>query len=123
MKAILLAEDDPLVRSVLAIVLTEICQELVEATTGTEALRLLERDQFDAVVSDMKMPGAGGIVVLEEARKRSERTRLVLISGYASEEAQVAVQRLGGVVLHKPFGSAALREALLGQHQATLSLK
>ncbi len=56
------------------------------AATGSEGLALFERDEFDVVVTDYRMPGLGGRQVLERIRGGARpRTPVVILSGYVGK--------------------------------------
>ncbi|MES2390200.1 MAG: response regulator transcription factor [Acidobacteriota bacterium] len=57
-----------------------------EAASYLEAISMIEDTQPDVTVLDLRMPGAGGLAVLEEARKRGFATKFLILSSYASEE-------------------------------------
>ena len=57
-----------------------------EAASYLEAISMIERTQPDVTVLDLRMPGAGGIAVLDEAKRRGFSTKFLILSSYASEE-------------------------------------
>jgi DNA-binding NtrC family response regulator len=63
--------------------------------SGTEALDLLEREDFDVVVLDVRMPGMDGIETLREIRKRFPLVEVVLLTGHANMEVAVEGMELG----------------------------
>jgi DNA-binding NtrC family response regulator len=110
--AILIADDDELVRLILARVARELTNEVVEVDTGAAAIAALEARSFDVVITDHRMPGASGIDVVEACAVLRPACRCILVSGYADEGVASAVEKWGGRVLHKPFGAATLRDVL-----------
>jgi CheY-like chemotaxis protein len=121
---ILLAEDEPVVRSLARAVLERTGYTVIEAADGLTALTLAgeRRDDIDLLLTDVVMPGMTG---LELARRVSALRRglpIVLMSGYAEEglpRAAAADHELG--FLAKPFTNEALlarvREALVRREQ------
>lgn len=78
--------------------------ELEIADSGTRALALLAGGSYDVVVSDIRMPGADGFVVLQEAKRRSPETEVILMTAYASVPAAVEAMKQGAYdYLAKPF--------------------
>jgi hypothetical protein len=84
---VLLAEDEATVRQMARQVLRRAGWSVIEASTGGEALQMLEsmRHPIDAVVSDVVMPGIGGIELAEAVLDRYPAVRVVLLSGYTAE--------------------------------------
>jgi PAS domain S-box-containing protein len=111
---VLLVEDDPAVRSSVLWQLRSLGYTVTEAPSGDEALALLAAGGFDAIVSDMVMPGRmSGLMVLEEAARRRPKVGTVLMSGY-TENSVIQAGRLPDHVrlLIKPFTKLALARAL-----------
>ncbi len=88
---------------------------LTEAPSGFEALRLLPRDQYDLVITDINMPDINGLEVIAFIR-RSEAHRgtpLLIISTEASVRDRERAMALGAnAYLTKPFQPGELREAV-----------
>lgn len=78
------------------------------------AFRRIEEKEFDVVVTDVRMDEIDGIQVLEHARKRSERTKVVVITGYAMMAlAREAMQKGAFDFVSKPFKPNDLRRVIL----------
>lgn len=115
----LLAEDEEPVRDYLRLVLEEHGMEVVACAGGEEALEVWreEADGIDVLVSDMVMPGLGGLDLVRAMREDNPDLKVVLVSGYAAE-AEERLAGLGGGVtfLAKPVDPdrllAAVRAAL-----------
>jgi DNA-binding NtrC family response regulator len=85
------------------------------ATSGREALRILESDTFDVVFTDLKMMDMGGLEVLDVAREKYPTTVVVIITGYATIASAVETMRSGAFdYLPKPFTAGELL-AVLGR--------
>jgi len=67
------------------------------------ALPKLQEKQFDLLVTDLRMPGMGGLNFIRHVRETSPQTRTMLITAFGSPEIQDVAQRLGAVYLPKPF--------------------
>ena len=118
-ETVLLAEDEPSVRTVVAEMLRNAGYTVLEAANGEEALRLAERHDgvIDLLLTDLVMPLMGGKVLAEELRKRSHVTRVVFTSGYSDDQFAHGQELEPGVVfMQKPFTPTTLtrkvREAL-----------
>ncbi|MBI3926696.1 MAG: response regulator [Armatimonadetes bacterium] len=101
---ILVLEDDALMRSVLAEVLTSQGFEVVAVGRGEEAVARASVEPFDLIVADIRMDGMDGLAAVEKAREHQPALGTLIVSGYATPEETARAQRLGvGGYLHKPF--------------------
>ena len=84
---VLLVEDEDSVRNFAARALTRQGYEVLEATTGVEALEIVEREKgrIDIVVSDVVMPEMDGPTMLNELRKGNPDLRVIFVSGYPDD--------------------------------------
>lgn len=64
-------------------------------TNGTEALDYLEQNEVDLVVMDVKMPGRGGLEVLQEIKRRWPLIEVVMLTGHASVESGIRSMEMG----------------------------
>lgn len=106
---ILAVDDDYLVLMNTTTMLEDLGHQVVEATSGTEALARLEEGEFDLVVTDHAMPRMTGLQLAEEAATRWPNLRIVVATGYA-ELPNGAGSHLPK--LSKPFSQAQLSEAV-----------
>jgi two-component system, OmpR family, response regulator len=67
------------------------------AVSGEEALRMIEAEQPQAVVLDIRMPDIGGLVVLQQIKTRYPQVRVLLLSAHASTRDGIEGMRLGAV--------------------------
>jgi YesN/AraC family two-component response regulator len=113
-KHILFVDDDPSVLAGLRNIFHKDRKrwEMVFANGGEAALLELERTTFDIVVSDMRMPGVDGVMLLETVRERSPHTARVMLSGSADKDEVERATRAVDVLLGKPCDSATLRATL-----------
>jgi len=75
----------------------------VGAMNGADALRMLEEQEYDVVVLDVRMPGLGGLDVIRRIKERRPGLAVVLISGHGSSEDVEEGLRLGAFdYLQKP---------------------
>jgi len=109
MEKILVVDDDVLVLRAISKLLSIKGFSVKEARNGEEAIRFLHNESFDLIISDIRMAGIDGIQVVERLRAMGKDTPVILVTGYASENAPVEAYRLGvsGYVL-KPFDAADL---------------
>ena len=110
MPRILVVDDEPDIIDVVEIVLSEDGMEVVRAASGGEALCLLRRQQFDAVISDIRMPDLSGMELLKEAKQLAPDTAFVMITAYATTETAIEALQHGACdYLTKPFKMDELR--------------
>ena len=110
---ILIADDDPVLRSELAGLLREDGHDVVGASDGAEALRLVERESFDAALLDLRMPKASGLEVLHRLRVTRPGTAVVVITGQGTIDAAVEAMKAGAIdFVEKPYEADALRRTL-----------
>ncbi len=93
--AILLAEDEPSVRESLAEVLADEGFQVTSVGDGAAAIAALETQDFDLVLSDVRMPGADGLEVLRHVREVSPQTLVLLMTGHATVETAIEALRRG----------------------------
>ncbi len=106
---ILLVEDDDTMRHLLANVLSDAGYRVTLAADGEKALALLDELNIDIIVTDIRMNGVDGLMVLQAARKRSLPPEVILLTGYASLETALAALRVGAFnYLMKPCDSTEL---------------
>ena len=97
---ILVAEDDPFVREMAVTGLEDAGYAVIEAADGEPALRLLQDGiSVNALVTDIRMPGANGWVVARAYRERFPALPVLYLTGYAEQMQPVP----GGVIISKPY--------------------
>jgi CheY-like chemotaxis protein len=121
---ILIVDDDPVVGKSFDRVLSGRGYVVVTASDGAEALRKIASEEYDAVFTDIRMPGMDGIAVAEEIRNRQPWLPVVIVSGYATAENEARARAAGvSTVMHKPLSPEMIengaRDALL--QRATLA--
>jgi PAS domain S-box-containing protein len=121
--AVLFVDDEAGIRKAVARYLNRRGMQVRAVADGAEALRLLRTEDFDVIVSDVRMPGVGGRELLEGLRRdRPEMaSRLVFSSGDVAAADTAALLRESGVPsILKPFDFAHL-EQLIREVAATSS--
>ena len=104
MEKILIADDERSMRDVLSIMLKRAGYDVTVATDGEEAIAQIEKELFDLVITDLKMPKAGGLDVLKAVKECSPDSVVLIITAFASAESAVEAMKLGAYdYLTKPF--------------------
>ena len=110
---IVVVDDEPEVRQVVARLLRRLGHEVVEAESGFTGLALLEQHQATVLVTDMVMPGMGGAELGRLALSSHPTLRVLYVSGYTGEDMRlVGGERPRERFLAKPFTAHELIEAL-----------
>jgi two-component system chemotaxis response regulator CheY len=113
-QSILVVEDSATMRSLIASTLEELEPDvrITEATSGFEALRLLPRDSFDLIVTDINMPDINGLELVSFLKRNSAYAAipLIIVSTEGAERDREKGLGLGAdAYLVKPFEPEALR--------------
>ena len=109
---ILVVDDESSVRAVLSEVLEEDGFQVEHATSGNNALDIMEEKEFALVITDINMPGISGIELLEEIKEKKPETEVIIITSFASLDTAVTALRLGAYdYLFKPFEDLELISA------------
>lgn len=113
---ILIAEDDSTFRGFLRTVLKGEGYDIREAAGGEEALALLRRESFDLVLSDLRMPGIGGLELLRASREDPYPPAFVILTAFGTiEEAVAAVKEGAADFLTKPLKDPDTLRVLVGR--------
>lgn len=110
---ILIVDDEPAICRNCVKILTKMDYEVKYALSGYDALKMLEAEQFDVVVTDLKMSNLGGMEVLRRLKETHPETMVIVITGYASVSSAVEVMKMGAFdYLPKPFTPHELRSVV-----------
>ena len=106
---VLLAEDEETIAVTLQDALEEAGHSVVAAADTDSALAALLEHDPDVVVTDIRMPGAGGMAVLEEAVRLDPQRGVILMTGFGTIEQAVEAMRIGAAnYVQKPFRNEAI---------------
>jgi ATP-dependent Lon protease len=126
-QSILVVDDEKPARKNLEYVLTKEGYRVVIAASGMEALDALEKDDFDAVITDLKMEKIDGMEVLQHVKKKNPATEVIMVTGYATVPAAVeAMQKGSAFFLSKPLKLEEIRSTVqnaLSRKQSRLESK
>ncbi|HEX7477201.1 MAG TPA: sigma-54 dependent transcriptional regulator [Polyangiales bacterium] len=110
---LLFIDDDRAVSDAISDTLTHRGFEVVCASSGAEGLAALEREHFDAIISDLNMPGMSGIELCQRVHASWPSLPLVLITAFGSMETAVAAIRAGAYdFISKPIQMQELQLTL-----------
>ena len=106
---ILVVEDDPALGSTLSDTLSMAGYRTSVVESGEQAMTWCGRHKFDAVISDINLPGMDGHDLMERVHSETPQTPVILMTGYANTEKAVAAIKAGAAdYLVKPFAPARL---------------
>jgi CheY-like chemotaxis protein len=110
---VLIADDDRLIRTLVADLLAELGHTVVEAANGTEAVTVCERESPDLLILDLLMPKLSGLDALQTLRARGVKAPAVLLTAISPS----SFRGMDGadtvdVVLEKPVTRRSLVRAL-----------
>lgn len=111
--SVLVVDDDPLICQLLKTHLSQEGFECQTLSSGEFALEQLEKQKFDAVITDLQMPGISGLQLLERAHKKFPHTAFLMATGVDDVRVGVQAMKQGATdYLVKPFQLDAVTASL-----------
>ncbi len=108
---VLLVEDDDDNRELMAEVLAGVGFEVVTAASGIEGLRSLSERSVDVIVTDVGMPGMGGLELAAAAKRVAPSVPIIVVTGWAERD-DISTAREIDAVLVKPVDPDTLAQAV-----------
>jgi len=116
---ILLVDDEKIVGDRLKPALVKVGYSVEALVDPQKALRRIAENEFDIIVTDIMMEEVDGIQILEAAMKKSHRTRVIVITGYANVNlAREAMDKGAFDIIEKPFQLGDLRNVIANAAKA-----
>jgi DNA-binding NtrC family response regulator len=113
MKKILLIDDETEMLNSLNKILSQREYAITLLQNGTEALNRVKSENFDLIITDLKMPDVSGLDILEAGRRAFPDSKVIVISGYGTIESSVQAMQQGAFdFLEKPFSSKKLFQCI-----------
>ncbi len=110
---ILVVDDEGAIRYSISKTLQRVGYQVHTAASGEEALDLMKRQDYDVVLTDIRMPGLSGVDLLAKIKERAPDAVVILLTGYASLETAIESLRLGAHdYLVKPSSSQDIRNSV-----------
>ncbi|NDJ85784.1 MAG: response regulator transcription factor [Chloroflexi bacterium] len=110
---ILVVDDEGAIRYSVTKTLERVGYHVVTASSGEEALDVMANQEFDVVLTDIRMPGISGVDLLARIKEQSADAVVILMTGYASLGTAVESLRLGAHdYLIKPSTSEDIRDSV-----------
>ncbi len=110
---LLLVDDEEMALMNLERILSKQGYEIVAAESGSRALELLHADQFDVVLTDLRMEKVDGMKILEESRRMNPELEVIMITGYATVDSAIEAMKKGAYhYISKPYRIDAVRKVV-----------
>lgn len=115
---ILIVDDQRDMLERIADMLAQSAHELVLQQDSTQVVTQLQQEQFDVLITDMMMPGVGGVDIIRQIRRQNEDLWIVAISGGGEELSVNTMLRISEAygadrILYKPFRKPELLAAIV----------
>src|SRR5437899_1417052 len=108
---VLVVDDERSMRELLAIMLKQAGHDVTVADGGEAAIRALQSNTFDLVITDLRMRQVDGLAVLRATKEHSPQTVVLVVTAFASTETAVEAMKLGAYdYLTKPFKLDEIKE-------------
>ncbi len=106
-------DDEPVIGESIACGLEAAHRKVVVASNGRDALHMAAKQKFDIVITDHRMPSAGGLELVKKLRKQKYKGKIVVLSGHLSP-ANIGIYEDLEIdeVLSKPCSSEELRDTV-----------
>ncbi len=101
---VLIADDEQSIVATLEDDLADAGHDVLAAPDGNRALDIIRKEKVDCLITDLSMPGMGGMTLIEEARKLRPGLQIIVITGYGTIESAVeAIKKGAAEYVQKPF--------------------
>ena len=111
---VLLVDDEEDFVEMLSLRLKEVGEKVTPAYNGRECLSILEKNDIDVVILDIKMPGMDGIATLREIKNKFPLVEVIMLTGHGTTESAVEGMKLGAFeYLLKPADFSELTAKLV----------
>jgi len=124
MQTVLILEDEPDIRELIAITLTSSTVECELCSHVSDAISLLKKKKPDFVLTDLKLPDGSGLELLKESRALYPDVAVAVVTAFADTDTAIEALRQGAVdYLKKPIDIKALRSLVSQQLQKSKTME
>ena len=127
MTTILIVDDEKSMRDFLKILLTKEGYEVIVAGDGNQAMTALGKNRVDLVISDIRMPGMGGLELLAKVKDETDDIPVIMITAFASPNDAVQAMKSGAYdYISKPFNVDEIKSVIYtatNRTESTLKLQ
>jgi DNA-binding NtrC family response regulator len=111
---VMVVDDDDTGREALSMLLRSAGYEVTSAATGLGAMDLIDREQYQVIVSDLFMPDRSGLDILQYVQKKTPATEVIVVTGHASAQTAVRAMKEGAFdYITKPIDFDELKIVVL----------
>jgi two-component system response regulator PilR (NtrC family) len=111
--SVLIVDDEAGMREILSIILSREGYDVETARSVREALELLRARAFDVTLTDLRMPGQGGIDLLRHIKSADADALVIIITAFSTWDSAVEAMRLGAFdYIRKPFDNADIKAVI-----------
>lgn len=111
---VLFVDDEAEIRDLMSLNFETMGVDVTLASSGNEALKILEQNTFDAIVSDVKMANGSGVDLLEGLNRRGIKTPFIFLTAYLDLDSKKLEELGARKVFYKPTKFSEI-EAFLGE--------
>ena len=109
----LVVDDDTMILDLLEKVLMREGYDITRATGGDQAVKVLDAENFDLVITDLQMGNTSGFDVIRKAKSVAGKTKVIMITGCSESSSKIDAYRYGADdFLLKPFSLSDLFERI-----------
>ena len=110
---LMVIDDEPIVCRRLKQILEKAGYEVAVYDDGMHAIKELEKNTYDIIVTDLKMEGVDGMMILETAKRKNPATKVIMITGFAEVETAKQAFRKGVFdFISKPVEINAIKQVI-----------
>lgn len=112
---VLVVDDQPGVRQLLGMIISELGDRVREAQNGRDAVDMIKKCKPSLVIMDIRMPVMGGVEALQEIKNIYSELPVIMMSAHSSEEVLESLREKGALMcLTKPFDVNFIQDLLNG---------
>ena len=110
---ILVIDDEASMRQLIPFILRTENYQITTAENAQQTHQLLEQQQYDLIIQDMKLPDADGIVLLSQIKQQCPQTMVIVITALLDWQIAVEAMRVGAFdYIRKPFDNKNFRDTI-----------
>lgn len=113
MKTILVVDDEPVLREILREILEAESYKVLEADGGNKAFSIVQKEQIDCLITDIRMPAGNGMELIRNIHEWSGRKpKIIVMTAYGDIDLEAAKKHRVSRIISKPFEPAAILNEL-----------